>query len=62
MKIVKKIELGEYTIELEYEDTNGKLDIIVYDELDSVIDMISVTNDEDEDDQPLKEDINPNLN
>jgi hypothetical protein len=54
---VKKIELGEYTVSIEYhEDGSGFLKISVFDALDGEIDTMIISNDLD------ANDINPSLN
>lgn len=54
MKTKKKINLGEYIINIVYDDVTSSLDISVLDELEELIDSITITNDNDE--------IDPNLN
>lgn len=56
MKKVKKIDLTEYKIIIEYDDLDGSLDITILDELEDVIDIISIVNDDTEDN------IDPRLN
>ena len=48
MEITKKIDLGEYIIVVEYNDTDSSLYVTVLDELEGVIEAIKVTNDEDD--------------
>lgn len=72
MKTEKRIDLGEYIIVIEYDNDNGFLDVTVLDELEGVIEYITVTNDdEDEVDEELEKlkakpeenkEFNPNLN
>jgi hypothetical protein len=45
----KKIDLGEYIIEIKYNQENGRLDIDVYDELGEIIESMNIVNDEDAD-------------
>jgi nitrate reductase NapAB chaperone NapD len=47
MKTTKKIDLGEYIVVIEYNDTDSSLYVTVLDELEGVIEAIKVTNDED---------------
>lgn len=55
MKIRKKFDIGNYTILAVFDDSNGSIDVGVYDELNTLIEAISISD--------LKEDdINPNLN
>lgn len=58
MKKTQKIDLGEYIILIEYDKTDGSLDVTVLDELEGIIESISVTNDIEPDDI----EIDPNLN
>lgn len=58
MKTTKKIDLGEYIILINYESDDGSLDVTILDELEDVIDSITITNDEDPDNQQ----IDPTLN
>lgn len=44
----KKIDLGEYVLNIYHNDTTGELRIDVYDEGGDIIDFLKVTNDEDE--------------
>lgn len=46
MEIIKKIDLGEYIVLVEYNDTDGTLYVTVMDELEGVIEAIKVTNDD----------------
>jgi hypothetical protein len=48
MKTTKKIDLGEYIVVVEYNDTDSSLYVTVLDELEGVIEAIKVTNDEDD--------------
>jgi nitrate reductase NapAB chaperone NapD len=48
MKTTKKIDLGEYIVVIEYNDTHSSLYVTVLDELEGVIEAIKVTNDEDD--------------
>jgi len=48
MEITKKIDLGEYIIVVEYNDTDGSLNVTILDELEGVIEAIRITNDEDD--------------
>lgn len=58
MILTKKVELGEYTIVIEFDDEgNGYLKVTILDELETEIEHIEITNDEDD-----SEDVNPNLN
>jgi hypothetical protein len=61
----KRIDLGEYIIEIKYDSETSDLTVTVLDELQDVIDMIHVSDDEDSEDD-LDEDyesgIKPELN
>lgn len=46
MLITKRIELGEYIVEIEYDDVTGAIEVNVLDELEGVIEYISITNSE----------------
>ena len=48
MEITKKIDLGEYIIVVEYNDTDSSLNVTILDELEGVIEAIRITNDEDD--------------
>ncbi len=41
--VKKEINLGEYLITVDY-DNNGALEVIVYDELNEIIESITITN------------------
>ena len=53
MKNTQRIDLGEYIIIIEYDKSNGSLDVTVLDELEDMIDMMSITNDDDNDEIDL---------
>jgi hypothetical protein len=44
MIIKKRVDLGEYIVEIEYDETTGAIDVYVLDELEGVIESISITN------------------
>ena len=55
MILTKKIDLGEYTVVIEYDDNgSGYIKVAINDELGDEIENIEITNDDEE--------INPNLN
>jgi hypothetical protein len=59
MKITKQVDLGEYIINIEYnDDGSGYLKVTVLDELEEEVEHIEIMNDENEED----EDIDPRLN
>jgi hypothetical protein len=58
MKFNKIIDLGEYIIEIEYDDLTGRLEVTVLDELGGVIESITITNSEEDNDNHF--DINLN--
>lgn len=59
MKITKQVDLGEYIINIEYDDNgSGYLKISVLDELEEEVESIEIMNDENEEDN----DIDPRLN
>jgi hypothetical protein len=51
MEIIKKVDLGEYIVVINYEDTTGSLVVTVLDELEEEIESLEITNDEDEDNE-----------
>jgi|688.fasta_scaffold835762_1 hypothetical protein len=56
MKITKQVDLGEYIINIEYnDDGSGYLKVTILDELEEEVENIEIMNDNDSD-------INPNLN
>ncbi len=60
MKINKQVDLGEYIINIEYDDDgSGYLKVTILDELEEEIDHIEIVNEEDEDEE---NDIDPRLN
>jgi hypothetical protein len=52
----RRIDLGEYIIEINYNEANGELDVIVLDELEEIIESINISNSE------HNNDFNINLN
>jgi hypothetical protein len=59
MKITKQVDLGEYIINIEYnDDGSGYLKVTVFDELEEEVENIEIMNDENEEDN----DIDPRLN
>lgn len=60
MKKSKRVDLGEYIIDIKYNSENGDLTVSILDELHDVIDMMHVTNDEDPEDE-LDEDNEPDI-
>ena len=46
MLITRRIDLGEYIVEIEYDDVTGAIEVSVLDELEGVIEYISITNSE----------------
>ncbi len=59
MVSVKKVDLGEYIILIEYDDSNGYIKVSVLDELEGIIESIEIQNGEIEEHDS---DFNPNLN
>ena len=53
MLITKRIDLGEYIVEIEYDDETGAIEVTVLDELEGVIESITITNAEESDDGEL---------
>lgn len=49
MKFNKIIDLGEYIIEIEYDDLTGALELTVLDELGEIIESMMITNSDEED-------------
>jgi hypothetical protein len=70
MIIRKRVELGEYIVEIEYEDTTGDIEVTVLDALEGVIESISISdsydddndNDDDDNDDLGFNDFDINLN
>lgn len=68
MIVRKKVDLGEYIIDIEYDDVTGAIEVTVLDELEGVIESITITNtedssdDDDNDDEVGFNDFNINLN
>jgi len=65
MKIYKRVNLGEYIVDIEYDDVTGSLDLSVLDELEGVIESISVSNyeeNDEENDNDNDNDIDQKLN
>lgn len=65
MKKNKRIDIGEYIIEIKYDSESGDLTVTIKDELHDVIEMMHVTNDEDPEDELDEDneiDIKPELN
>lgn len=67
MIVRKKVDLGEYIIDIEYDDVTGAIEVTVLDELEGVIESITITNtedssDDDNDDEVGFNDYNINLN
>lgn len=70
MIVRKKVDLGEYIIDIEYDDITGAIEVTVLDELEGVIESITITNtedssgydDDDDDDEVGFNDFNINLN
>ena len=58
MLITKKIDLGEYIVEIKYDDETGMIEVGVLDELEEIIESITITNSEDD----TSSDFNVNLN
>ncbi len=46
----RRIDLGEYIIEIKYDEENGELDVIVLDELEEIVESINITNSEHDND------------
>jgi hypothetical protein len=57
--IKKKVDLGEYVVKIFYDEKTGELDVEVVDELDEIIESLTITNDENEE-EDLGIDINLN--
>ena len=55
MDNLKIIDLGEYIVEIIYNEKTGELEVSVLDELGDVIESINITNTDDKD-------FNPRLN
>ena len=68
MLITKRVDLGEYFVDIEYDDMTGAIEVTVLDELEGVIESITITNSEDSSDDNSDDDgidfndFNINLN
>ncbi len=67
MIVRKKVDLGEYIIDIEYDDVTGAIEVTVLDELEGIIESITITNTEDSSDDDDNDDVgfndyNINLN
>jgi hypothetical protein len=68
MIVRKKVDLGEYIIDIEYDDVTGAIEVTVLDELEGVIESITITNTQDSSDDDDNDvdvdfnDFNINLN
>lgn len=51
----KRVDLGEYIVDIFYDEKTGEIEVSVLDELGDVIESISITNEN-------NEDIDPRLN
>ena len=64
MLITKRIDLGGYIVEIEYDDETGTIEVAVLDELEGIIESITITNaesggnDEEDDDKDGFNDFN----
>jgi hypothetical protein len=61
MKKNKRVDLGEYIIEIDYDSDDGSLEVTILDELEGVIETLSISND-DEEDLESDNEVTPNLN
>lgn len=55
MEKIRRIDLGEYIIDIEYNEKTGLLDVTILDELENIIESVTITNDN-------EDDIDPTLN
>jgi len=46
----RRIDLGEYIIEIEYNESKSELDVTVLDELGGIIETINISNSENDND------------
>ena len=53
MEHTKKADLGEYIINITYDDVSGSLSVSVLDELEDEIERIDVVNDDEDDNDPF---------
>ena len=61
MKITKTVDLGEYIINIEYDDNgSGYLKVTILDELEEEIEHIEIVNDDEEDSD--NDEVDPRLN
>ena len=51
----KRVDLGEYIVDIFYDEKTGEIEVSVLDELGDVIESISITNEN-------NEDVDPRLN
>jgi hypothetical protein len=60
MIVRKKVDLGEYIIDIEYDDVTGAIEVSVLDELEGIIESITITNAEDSSDDDDNDDVDFN--
>lgn len=62
MLITKRVVMGEYIIEIEYDLETKSIEVSVLDELEGLIESISISDSEDEDSSDDGIDLDINLN
>jgi hypothetical protein len=55
MSTKKRVDLGEYVVDIFYDEKTGEIEVSVLDELGDVIESISITNEN-------NEEVDPRLN
>ena len=56
----KKVKVGDYTVQIRYNEETNELDVEVLDEIGDIIESINIRDDEDEDKIDLGIDFNLN--
>lgn len=63
MKITKQVDLGEYIINIEYEDNgSGYLKVTILDELEQEVEHIEIMDDVNPDNESDENNVDPRLN
>ena len=59
MKLTKTVDLGEYIVNIEYDDNgSGYIKVTILDELEEEVEHIEITNDDEPDDNNIKPILN----
>lgn len=59
MIIKKRVDLGEYIVDIEYDSISGAITVDVLDELEGVIESITITNSEGNSSDESDNDVDP---